>query len=111
MVSRPHPPIVISVYEFSSRVFSKYLSTYSSLFIACFESQAEFFAEIVDTSALLMADFPGALRLVKMLRQHKNAWPFNEPVDPVALNIPDYFQVVTHPMDLGTIEVRRHAPA
>jgi len=51
-------------------------------------------------------DWPGALKIVRQLRQHKNAWPFNEPVDPVALNIPDYFQVVTHPMDLGTVENR-----
>lgn len=51
------------------------------------------------------ADFQAALKLVKSLRQQKNAWPFNEPVDPVALSIPDYFQVITHPMDLGTVEV------
>eukprot|EP01112_Ceratiomyxa_fruticulosa_P018100 TRINITY_DN5747_c0_g1_i5.p1 TRINITY_DN5747_c0_g1~~TRINITY_DN5747_c0_g1_i5.p1 ORF type:complete len:788 (+),score=178.77 TRINITY_DN5747_c0_g1_i5:305-2668(+) len=32
------------------------------------------------------------------------AWPFLVPVDPVALQIPDYFDVIKHPMDLGTIE-------
>ncbi|CAJ0571854.1 unnamed protein product, partial [Mesorhabditis spiculigera] len=31
------------------------------------------------------------------------AWPFYEPVDPVALKIPTYFDIVTHPMDLSTI--------
>jgi len=31
----------------------------------------------------------------------KVAAPFNTPVDPVALNLPDYFQVVKKPMDLG----------
>lgn len=30
-------------------------------------------------------------------------WPFLQPVDPVALGIPDYFDVVKHPMDLSTI--------
>ena len=30
-------------------------------------------------------------------------WPFAIPVDPVALNIPDYFDVIKQPMDLGTI--------
>jgi len=54
----------------------------------------------------MAADLPGVLKIVKSLRQHRNAWPFNEPVDPVALNIPDYFQVITHPMDLGTVESR-----
>jgi hypothetical protein len=31
------------------------------------------------------------------------SWPFLTPVDPVALNIPDYPLVITHPMDLGTV--------
>ncbi|KAH7301549.1 hypothetical protein KP509_23G031600 [Ceratopteris richardii] len=31
------------------------------------------------------------------------AEPFNVPVDPVALGIPDYFDIVKKPMDLGTI--------
>ncbi len=32
--------------------------------------------------------------------------PCSVPVDPVALNIPDYFQIVKRPMDLGTIKAR-----
>lgn len=28
------------------------------------------------------------------------------PVDPVAQGIPDYFSVIKHPMDLGTIRVK-----
>ncbi|KAM3123242.1 hypothetical protein CJJ07_004930 [Candidozyma auris] len=31
-------------------------------------------------------------------------FPFLQPVDPVALNIPHYFDVVKNPMDLGTIQ-------
>lgn len=38
------------------------------------------------------------------LRKHPYAWPFNQPVDPVALNIPTYFDIIKHPMDLGTIQ-------
>ena len=30
-------------------------------------------------------------------------WPFAQPVDPVALNIPTYHKVIKKPMDLGTI--------
>lgn len=41
---------------------------------------------------------------LKKLRTHKFSWVFNEPVDPVKLNIPDYFQIITRPMDLGTIQ-------
>jgi hypothetical protein len=37
---------------------------------------------------------------------HGIAWPFLQPVDPVALGIPDYPTVVSRPMDLGTIKQR-----
>ena len=32
------------------------------------------------------------------------AYPFYHPVDPVALNIPDYYKVIKEPMDLSTID-------
>jgi bromodomain-containing factor 1 len=32
------------------------------------------------------------------------AFPFYHPVDPVALNIPDYFKIIKKPMDLSTIQ-------
>lgn len=35
---------------------------------------------------------------------HKYGYVFNEPVDPVALGVPDYFTVITSPMDLSTIK-------
>lgn len=47
-----------------------------------------------------------AISVIKQLKKHRHAHPFLEPVDPVKFNIPDYFTVVTHPMDLGTIEKR-----
>ncbi|KAJ0388917.1 hypothetical protein P43SY_011931 [Pythium insidiosum] len=31
---------------------------------------------------------------------------FNYPVDPVALNLPTYTEVIKHPMDFGTIKRR-----
>ncbi|KAL0692911.1 hypothetical protein Bca4012_060091 [Brassica carinata] len=43
------------------------------------------------------------LTLLKSLRGHEFGWLFGEPVDPVKLNIPDYFSVISKPMDLGTI--------
>ena len=42
-------------------------------------------------------------RILKGLKRHREAGPFLLPVDPVALNIPDYFTVIKHPMDLSTI--------
>ncbi|KAL6076339.1 DNA-binding bromodomain-containing protein, putative isoform 4 [Balamuthia mandrillaris] len=43
-------------------------------------------------------------KLLRVLMNHRYGWPFNQPVDPVALGIPDYFTVIKHPMDLGTIK-------
>ena len=42
--------------------------------------------------------------LLKRLMGHQYGWVFNQPVDIVKLNIPDYFTVIKHPMDLGTIK-------
>jgi E1A/CREB-binding protein len=43
------------------------------------------------------------LEVLKVLQAHKDGWVFNAPVDPVELGLPDYFEVVKKPMDLGTI--------
>ena len=40
------------------------------------------------------------------LKRLKDAIPFTKPVDPVALNIPTYFDVIERPMDLGTMETK-----
>ncbi|KAK9272958.1 hypothetical protein L1049_003338 [Liquidambar formosana] len=42
--------------------------------------------------------------LLKRLMSHQFGWVFKEPVDVVKLNIPDYFTVIKHPMDLGTVK-------
>ncbi|KAH9327244.1 hypothetical protein KI387_007422, partial [Taxus chinensis] len=42
--------------------------------------------------------------LLKHLMNHKYAYVFNDPVDPIKLGIPDYFTVIKSPMDLGTIK-------
>ena len=44
-----------------------------------------------------------------MQRRHSDI--FREPVDPVELDIPDYFDVITHPMDFGTIQSRLETQA
>lgn len=41
--------------------------------------------------------------LLNKLCTHRNAIHFLQPVDPVALRIPDYPKIVREPMDLGTI--------
>lgn len=44
--------------------------------------------------------------VVKSLWKHQFAWPFHKPVDAVALGLHDYHNVITSPMDLGTIKKR-----
>jgi len=45
-----------------------------------------------------------AMRMMKHLMKLNQAYLFLEPVDPVKLQIPDYFDIITEPMDFGTIK-------
>lgn len=42
--------------------------------------------------------------LVKKLWDSKHGGTFHKPVDPVLYGIPNYFQIITHPMDFTTIK-------
>ena len=42
--------------------------------------------------------------ILKALKKTTHSWPFHAPVDPVKLGIPDYFNIIKKPMDLGTVE-------
>ncbi|XP_050232751.1 transcription factor GTE12 [Mercurialis annua] len=44
--------------------------------------------------------------LLRSLINHPSGWVFKTPVDPVKLEIPDYFDIITNPMDLGTIKFK-----
>lgn len=46
------------------------------------------------------------IKLHERLSTSELAWPFLEPVDPVAMNLPTYFDVVRHPMDLHTMHTK-----
>jgi len=41
--------------------------------------------------------------LLDWLQNHSKSSPFLEPVDPIALNLPDYTTVIKHPMDISTL--------
>jgi len=51
-------------------------------------------------------DLEACRRVFESIRDHDCSGPFLEPVDPVALEIPDYLSVVKNPMDLGTVGKR-----
>ncbi|RWS04079.1 bromodomain-containing protein 3-like protein [Dinothrombium tinctorium] len=44
--------------------------------------------------------------VMKAVYKHQFAWPFHHPVDTYKLKLPDYFKIIKHPMDLGTIKKR-----
>ncbi|KAL5989568.1 hypothetical protein ACLOJK_010461 [Asimina triloba] len=44
--------------------------------------------------------------LLSKLMKHSYGWVFNKPVDVKGLGLHDYFSIIKHPMDLGTIKSR-----
>lgn len=49
---------------------------------------------------------PSALKIVNLLWKGNQAYFFHEPVDPIKMEVPNYFMVIKNPMDLGTIKKR-----
>ena len=45
-----------------------------------------------------------AKKLMTALWKYKESDLFHKPVDPEELNIPDYFDIIKHPMDFSTIK-------
>lgn len=60
-------------------------------------------ATVSNSDAMLMKECEN---LLKRLMSHKYGWVFNSPVDVVKLNIPDYYTIIKHPMDFGTIKTK-----
>ncbi|THH13988.1 hypothetical protein EW146_g6291 [Bondarzewia mesenterica] len=56
------------------------------------------------TSTLSNVQYKYCLSILRMLKKQKDAFSFRMPVDPVLYNIPHYFQIIKHPMDLSTME-------
>jgi hypothetical protein len=49
------------------------------------------------------------LDILKRLQEHEHGWVFSIPVDPVKLELDDYFDVIKEPMDLSTIRQNCYA--
>ncbi|KAF9670689.1 hypothetical protein SADUNF_Sadunf13G0094800 [Salix dunnii] len=50
--------------------------------------------------------FKNCSALLDKLMKHKHGWVFNTPVDAKGLGLHDYFTIIKHPMDLGTVKSR-----
>ena len=48
----------------------------------------------------------GCGELLGKLMKHQYGWVFNEPVDAKKLKLHDYYKIIKHPMDLGTVKSR-----
>jgi hypothetical protein len=69
------------------------------------------FFDVVSHIKTLRTDYIQRLArpiIQKLYLHQKNGGVFNKPVDPVALNLPTYFDRVKQPMDLGTVRNRLH---
>jgi bromodomain-containing factor 1 len=53
---------------------------------------------------ILQEQFKFCSTVVKQMKKRKEGFLFSNPVDPVRLNIPTYFDVIESPMDLSTVE-------
>jgi Bromodomain len=61
-------------------------------------------AEVPEQAQIYDSWDKAAKRMMNSLWKHNQAWIFYEPVDPKKLNIPDYFDIIKQPMDLGTVK-------
>ncbi|CAN1356386.1 Transcription factor GTE4 [Linum perenne] len=50
--------------------------------------------------------FRSCSSVLDKLMKHKHGWVFNTPVDVEGLRLHDYFTIIKHPMDLGTVKTR-----
>ena len=68
------------------------------------KSKRKAYAEAEQTIRGTSEAFKKCTKVLNALKRNANAGPFLEPVDPVALGIPTYFDIIKKPMDLSTVE-------
>lgn len=66
-------------------------------------------AEDSDSGVELSPGLLACKGVLRTLMTHRYSRPFNVPVDPIALEIPDYPTIIKHPMDFGTIKQKLEA--
>lgn len=64
------------------------------------------FAEVEQTLKGAAEGFKKCGKVLNALKRNENSGPFLEPVDPIALGVPTYFDVIKNPMDLSTVEFK-----
>ncbi|KAJ0989357.1 hypothetical protein J5N97_007713 [Dioscorea zingiberensis] len=69
------------------------------------KGDADYGLQTVDRKLYAQA-FKSCSALLSKLMKHPHGWVFNTPVDVKRLGLHDYYTIIKHPMDLGTIKSR-----
>ncbi|KAG6508469.1 transcription factor GTE4-like isoform X1 [Zingiber officinale] len=67
---------------------------------------SEFDSSPMDEKKIYAQAFKSCGLLLSKLMKHKFGWVFNKPVDAKALGLHDYYTIIKHPMDFGTVKSR-----
>lgn len=62
--------------------------------------------EVRSALGMGMKFFKSCSSLLDKLMKHEYGWVFNTPVDVKGLGLHDYYTIIKHPMDLGTVKTR-----
>lgn len=103
-VSTTQPKKTGSIKIKSSKIFSSSLSPCSNAGAPQPEKTHQKEPELISRESVYnKQELNASLEVIKKIMKMDAAEPFNVPVNPVALGIPDYFDVIKTPMDFGTI--------
>ncbi|XP_024968352.1 bromodomain-containing factor 1 [Cynara cardunculus var. scolymus] len=103
-VSATHAKKAGSIKIKSSKDFTSSLSPCNNAGVAQAERSHQKEPESLSRDSVYnKQELHASLEVVKKIMKMDAAEPFNVPVNPVALGIPDYFDVIKTPMDFGTI--------
>ena len=92
--------------RFQSRKPASKEETYASQMTKQDKTKRRAYAEAEQTIRGTTEGFKKCSKVLSMLKRNENVGPFLEPVDPVALGIPTYFEVIKRPMDLSTVDMK-----
>ncbi|KAF5781780.1 putative chromatin remodeler Bromodomain family [Helianthus annuus] len=102
--STSQPKKAGSIKIITSKGFSSSLSPCSNTGVPQVEKTHQKEPESVPRDSVYnKQELNASLEVIKKIMKMDAAEPFNVPVNPVALGIPDYFDVIKTPMDFGTI--------
>ena len=92
-------------YFFCSCLRNRLQKTMLALSTSVFPSPESMEADL-SSSSMSPADHRFCANTLKKLASNQHSVYFRNPVDPIALNCPDYPLIIKHPMDLSTVKMK-----